>query len=170
MFTASMLVVVVASNVLVQYPINNWLTWGAFTFPFAFLVTDLCNRSFGPVFAKRIVYLGFFAAVIISLFLTEIRIAFASGAAFFLGQFVDIIIFNRLRKFRWWFAPLCSSVISSLLDSILFFTLAFIFTGLPWFTWALGDYFIKIIMAIFLLAPYRYFISQITPMNLKTIE
>tara|TARA_Y100000590_G_C15689139_1_gene1002740 strand:- start:314 stop:811 length:498 start_codon:yes stop_codon:yes gene_type:complete len=165
-----MLLVVVASNILVQFPINDWVTWGAFTFPFAFLVTDLCNRSFGPIFAKRVVYLGFFSAIFISLFLTEIRIAFASCAAFLLGQVVDIIVFNRLRKFRWWFAPLCSSAISSLLDSILFFSLAFLFTGLPWLTWALGDYFIKIIMAILLLAPYRYFISQITPMKFKTIE
>ena len=150
-----MIVVVTLSNILVQYPINNWLTWGAFTFPIAFLVTDVSNRYFGSIKARKVVYVGFVLAVILSFILADIRIAIASGMAFLFGQLLDIAIFNRLSKIIWWFPPLISSFFASLLDSIIFFSIAFAFLDLPWITWAIGDFAIKVLASLILLLPYR---------------
>lgn len=151
----SMTVVVVASNILVQYPINDWFTYGAFTYPISFLVTDLTNRRYGPQQARRIAMIGFCLAVVLSLWLATPRIALASGCAFLSAQFLDVSLFDRLRHGQWWRAPLISSAAASVLDTALFFSLAFAATGLPWLTWALGDLACKLLMALLLLGPFR---------------
>ncbi|MEX0923450.1 MAG: VUT family protein [Rhodovibrionaceae bacterium] len=160
---AAMTVVVVASNVLVQVPINDWLTWGAFTYPIAFLVTDLSNRSLGPARARRVVYVGFAVAVLLSLEFAGWRIALASGTAFLAAQLIDIAIFDRLRRGAWWRAPVVSSGVASVLDTAIFFTLAFAGSGLPWITWGLGDFGAKVAMALILLAPYRLLMNWVLP-------
>jgi len=152
---AAMTVIVTGSNIAVQYPINDWLTWGALTYPVSFLVTDLTNRALGPRAARQVVYVGFAVAVILSIFLATWRIALASGTAFLLAQLLDIAIFDRLRRAAWWQAPFVSSTLASALDTALFFTLAFAGTGLPWMTWGLGDYAAKLFMALALLLPFR---------------
>ncbi|NJO36862.1 MAG: hypothetical protein HC871_03585 [Rhizobiales bacterium] len=124
-----MVIVVTVSNIAVQYPINDWWTWGAFTYPVAFLVTDLTNRALGPGAARRVVYAGFALAVVLSIWLATPRIALASGTAFLAAQLLDIAIFDRLRRASWWRAPLVSSTLSSVLDTALFFSLAFAGTG-----------------------------------------
>jgi uncharacterized PurR-regulated membrane protein YhhQ (DUF165 family) len=149
-----MVVIIVVSNIAVQIPINDWLTWGALTYPASFLVTDLTNRRFGPERARRVVYVGFAIAVVLSIYFGGIRIAVASGSAFLLAQLLDITVFDRLRNTSWWRAPLISSSLASTLDTALFFSLAFAFTGLPWVTWALGDLAIKIAMAATMLIPF----------------
>lgn len=156
---AAIIGVVVASNVLVQFPINDWLTWGAFTYPAAFLVTDLTNRRLGPGAARRVASLGFLCAVALSIWLATPRIAFASGTAFLSAQLMDIAIFNRLRQAPWWRAPLFSSGLASVWDTAIFFSLAFAGTGLPWVTWAVGDLAVKLLMALVLLAPFRLFMG-----------
>ena len=150
----AMVVVVVASNVLVQYPINDFLTWGAFTFPVAFLVTDLTNRRLGAGRARRVVYVGFLIGAALSIVLAGPRIGGASAAAFLAGQLLDIAIFDRLRRMAWWQAPLASSVFASAVDTALFFCLAFAGTGLPWITLGIGDFAVKLAMAAILLIPY----------------
>jgi len=136
---AAMILVVTLSNIWVQYPINDWLTYGALTYPIAFLVTDVTNRAFGASAARWVVYVGFAAAVGLSIWLATPRIALASGVAFLLSQLLDIAVFNQLSRARWWRAPHISSTIASALDTELFFSLAFAGTGLPWITWAIGD-------------------------------
>ena len=131
----AMAAIVVASNILVQFLFGNWLTWGAFTYPFAFLVTDLMNRHYGPSQARKVIFAGFVVGVIASLIGTQImlefgpavtlRIAFGSGTAFLIAQLTDVLVFDRLREGNWWRAPLVSSVIGSSLDTALFFTIAF---------------------------------------------
>lgn len=160
---AAMTAVVVASNILVQYPINDWLTWGAFTYPIAFLVTDLSNRSLGPARARRVVYVGFAVAVILSIVLATPRIALASGTAFLSAQLLDIYIFDRLRRGVWWRAPVISSGVASVFDTAIFFSLAFAGTGLPWITWGLGDFGAKVAMALALLVPYRLLMNWLLP-------
>ena len=152
---AAMVAVVAASNVAVQFPINEWLTWGAFTYPFAFLVTDLTNRRLGPAKARRVAYVGFALAVLLSTVLATPRIALASGSAFVTAQLLDIAVFDRLRRLPWWQAPLFSSAIASIWDTAVFFSLAFAGTGLPWITWAIGDLGVKAAMALVLLLPFR---------------
>jgi queuosine precursor transporter len=152
---AAMISIVAASNHLVQFPINDWLTWGAITYPLSFLVTDLTTRLSGPVRARRVVYVGFALAVILSIWLATPRIALASGTAFLAGQLLDIQIFQRLRQGSWWRAPLASSTAGSILDTGLFFTLAFAGTGLPLVTLALGDLAVKLALALLFLAPFR---------------
>jgi hypothetical protein len=152
---AAMVAVVAGSNIAVQYPINAWLTWGAFTYPFAFLVTDLTNRRLGPERARLAVYVGFALAVVLSTLLATPRIALASGTAFVTAQLLDILVFDRLRRLPWWQAPLISSGIASLWDTAVFFGLAFAGTGLPWITWAIGDLGAKAAMALLLLLPFR---------------
>jgi queuosine precursor transporter len=158
---AAMVVVVVASNWLVQFPINDWLTWGAFSYPLAFLVTDLTNRWYGPKRARHVAYVGFALGVLLSLVLSDVRIALASGAAFLSSQLLDIAIFDRMRRASWWKAPLVGSLLASTWDTAVFFAGAFAFTGLPWTTWALGDLMAKLAMALILLVPFR------AVMNLK---
>lgn len=164
----AMAVVVTSSNILVEIPINDWLTWGALTYPFAFLVTDLTNRALGPSKARVVVYVGFAAAVIMSLLFADPRIALASGSAFLLAHLLDIFIFDKLRQAAWWKAPLFSSVIASMLDTIIFFTLAFAGTGLPWETWALGDYATKLVMIAVLILPFRGLLKYTDPLTLAS--
>lgn len=159
----SMATVVTASNFAVQFPINDWLTWGAFTYPISFLVTDLTNRALGAAVARRVVLGGFAIAVGLSALLASPRIAIASGTAFLIAQLLDVFIFDRLRRATWWRAPLVSSTLASVTDTILFFSLAFGGTGFPWITWALGDYGIKILMALTLLLPFRLLMAATTP-------
>jgi hypothetical protein len=160
---AAMIAVVVLSNVAVQYPINDWLTWGAFVFPFCFLITDLTNRAFGPPPTRRVVIAGFALGALLSIYAAGWRIGAASGLAFLAGQMLDIWVFDRLRRFAWWRAPLLSTFVSSALDTVLFFGLAFAGTGLPWITWGLGDYGVKVAMALVCLAPYRALMGVFAP-------
>jgi len=157
--TFAMAVLVTASNILVQFPLNDFLTWGAFTYPFCFLVTDLSTRTLGPERARRIVYVGFGFAVVLSIVLASPRIALASGTAFLTAQLLDVAIFHRLRRAAWWVAPLTSSILASSVDTAIFFSLAFAGTGLPWMTLALGDYLVKLAIALFMLLPFRALIS-----------
>lgn len=152
----AMTVIVAASNVLVQYPINDWLTWGAFTYPVAFLITDLTNRAFGPQRARQVVFAGFALAVVLSVVLATPRIALASGTAFLVAQLLDVSIFDRLRRAgAWWTAPLVSSTIGSAVDTALFFSIAFAGTMVPWVTLGLGDFAVKLAIALTMLIPFR---------------
>ncbi|MBL4915714.1 queuosine precursor transporter [Szabonella alba] len=131
----AMAAIVLASNILVQFLFGQWLTWGAFTYPLAFLVTDVMNRVYGPAAARRVVFAGFVTGVLCSLIGTQIsgefgplvtwRIAIASGLAFLTAQLLDVAIFDRLRGGRWWRAPLASTLLGSSVDTAIFFTLAF---------------------------------------------
>ena len=157
----AMLVIIVSSNYLVQFPINDWLTWGAFTFPVAFLVTDLTNRAVGAGSARRVAWAGFAIAVVVSLALAPWRIAVASGTAFILGQLLDIVAFNRLRAGSWWKAPLIGSAVASVVDTGIFFFLAFYGSDMNWLMLAAGDLGIKWLMAAVLLAPYRVMLPRL---------
>jgi len=161
----AMVAVVAASNYLVQFPLNDWLTWGAITYPISFLVTDLTNRAFGPARARQVVYVGFALGVALSIWLADWRIAAASGTAFMIGQLLDISVFDRLRRAAWWQAPLLGSVLGSIVDTALFFSLAFAGTDVPWVTLALGDLAVKLVLAVFFLAPFRALMGRIVPMN-----
>jgi uncharacterized integral membrane protein (TIGR00697 family) len=159
--------VVLSSNYLVQFPVNyyglqNILTYGAFSYPVAFLITDLANRSYGKLVARRIVYIGFIIGIIFTLFfstnftdLISIRIAIGSASAFIIAQLLDIQIFDNLRKKKWFVAPLTSSLVGSTIDTFLFFSISFYATGIPWFTLALGDLAVKILVALIMLIPFR---------------
>lgn len=151
----AMACVVVLSNWAVQFPINDWLTWGAFTYPIVFLVTDLTNRVLGPAAARRVAWAGFALAVVLSLLLAPWRIALASGTAFIVAQWLDISAFNRLRQQSWWQAPLIGSLIASVIDTGLFFFIAFYGSDMNWLMLAAGDLAVKCAMAVLLLAPYR---------------
>ncbi|WP_376691379.1 queuosine precursor transporter [Wenzhouxiangella sp. EGI_FJ10409] len=151
----AMVLVVASANYLVQFPLNDWLTWGALTYPISYFVTDLTNRRFGTASARRVVYIGFALAVVASIWLASPRIALASGAAFLVSQLMDVAIFDRLRRRAWWQPPLFSSVIGSLVDTALFFALAFYGTSMPWVTLAVGDYGVKVAIAALLLLPWR---------------
>ena len=160
-------VVVLSSNYLVQFPIKHYglenvLTYGAFSYPIAFLITDLANRSYGKIGARKIVYLGFIIGIIFTLLfstnysdLISIRIAIGSGTAFIIAQLLDVQIFDSLRKKKWFIAPLTSSIIGSTIDTFLFFSISFYGTQISWFTLSLGDLVIKIIVALIMLIPYR---------------
>ena len=156
----AMAIVVAASNYLVRIPINDWLTWGALSYPVAFLVTDLINRRLGPDSARRVVYVGFACGVALSLFTSTVRIALASGTAFLLAQLADVWLYDRLRRLAWWRAPLASSTLASALDTALFFSFAFAFTGEPWVTWAIGDYGVKVAVACAMLIPFRLLMGE----------
>jgi uncharacterized PurR-regulated membrane protein YhhQ (DUF165 family) len=158
-----MTVIVVASNWLVQFPLNDLLTWGAITYPFSFLVTDLTTRLRGPVQARKVVWLGFGLAVLLSIWLATPRIALASGTAFLVGQLLDIQVFQRLRAGSWWRAPLVSSTLGSIVDTALFFSLAFAGTDMPWVTLALGDLGVKLIIAVLALVPFRAVLALALP-------
>lgn len=157
----AMLVVIVSSNYLVQFPLNDWLTWGAFTFPVAFLVTDLTNRAVGNAAARRVAWAGFAIAVVVSFALAPWRIAVASGVAFIVGQLLDIVAFNRLRAGSWWKAPLIGSAVASVVDTAIFFFLAFAGSDMNWLMLAAGDLSIKWLMAAVLLAPYRVMLPRL---------
>ena len=192
-FVAAMATVVVASNILVQYPFGHFglqdlLTWGAFTYPIAFLVNDLTNRRFGKEAARKVVLAGFALAVVLSIWLATPRIAIASGSAFLVAQLLDTQIFDRLRNDAWWKPPLVSTVIGSVVDTILFFSLAFaasfafLDTGLGmedgslgfavpffgtevplWVSLAFGDFCVKMLVGLVMLAPYGVLLSVLKP-------
>jgi len=159
----AMVAIVALSNYAVQFPINDWLTWGALTYPIAFLVTDLTNRTLGPKAARQVIYAGFALAVLLSIWLATPRIAVASGSAFLVAQLLDVAVFNRLRAGAWWRAPLVSSTLGSIVDTLLFFSLAFAGSGLPWITWALGDFGVKMAMAALMLLPFRLLMLALRP-------
>lgn len=215
-FVAAMAIVVVASNILVQFPMQGFvaglsladiLTWGAFTYPFAFLVTDLANRRYGPAIARKVVFVGFMTAVVCSIVIPPllyragliefetaagrlVRIAAASGAAFLTAQLLDVTVFNRLRRQSWWRAPIFGTLVGSVFDTMIFFAIAFsgafAFVGpddafaleaapllgvLPvetmrWFSWALGDLSVKLLIAVFALIPYRLIVARWTRQTL----
>ena len=160
-------VVVLSSNYLVQFPVKYYgleeiLTYGAFSYPIAFLITDLANRSFGKFIARKIVYIGFTIGIVFTLIfstnftdLISIRIAIGSGTAFIIAQLLDVQIFDQLRQKKWYIAPLTSSLIGSTVDTFLFFSISFYGTGIPWFTLSLGDLTVKIFMALVMLIPFR---------------
>jgi hypothetical protein len=157
----AMAAVIVLSNVLVQHPINDWLTWGAFSYPLVFLVSDLTNRALGPSAARRVAWCGFAVAVLVSAALAPWRIALASGAAFIGSQAMDILVFNRWRRQSWWKAPLIGSMVASVFDTALFFGLAFAGTELDWMRLAAGDLAVKAAMAALLLVPYRALLPRL---------
>lgn len=152
--------VVLASNILVQFPINDWLTWGAITYPAAFLVSELVNRRHGPIQARRVAWVGFAVAVAASLVLAPARIAIASGTAFLLSQWLDIGVFDRLRHGSWWRAPLVATLLAAMLDTAVFWSIAFAGTSDPWITWALGDLAVKLALGVALLLPFRLLMGQ----------
>ena len=156
----AMAAVVLASNILVQFPINDWLTWGAITYPAAFLVSELVNRRHGPMQARRVAWVGFAVAVVASLVLAPARIAIASGAAFLLSQWLDIGVFDRLRHGSWWRAPLVATLLAAVLDTAVFWSIAFAGTSDPWVTWALGDLAVKLALGVALLLPFRLLMGQ----------
>ena len=168
-------VVVLSSNYLVQFPINYYgfneiLTYGAFSYPIAFLITDLANRSFGKLVARKIVYLGFFLGIGFTiLFSTDfadyisLRIAIGSGIAFLVSQLLDVQIFDKLRKKKWFIAPLTSSMIGSTIDTFLFFSISFYATGVPWVSLSLGDLTVKILVALIMLIPFRLLLKTFKP-------
>ena len=165
--------VVLASNYLVQFPIKHYgleeiLTYGAFSYPITFLITDLANRAYGKVVARKIVYVGFTIGVLLTLFVStnfsdtiSIRIAVGSGLAFFIAQNLDVQIFDLLRKKTWYVAPLTSSILGSITDTFLFFYVAFYATGIPWVTLAFGDLAVKLFIALAMLIPFRLLIEKI---------
>ena len=167
--------IVLSSNYLVQFPINYYglseiLTYGAFSYPLAFLITDLANRSYGKLIARKIVYLGFLLGIGFTfLFSTDfadlisIRIAIGSGAAFLTAQLIDVQIFDNLRRKKWFIAPLTSSMIGSSVDTFLFFSISFYGTSIPWFTLALGDLGVKIFVAMMMLIPFRLLLKTFKP-------
>ena len=158
---AAMALVIALSNVLVQHPINDWLTWGAFTYPLVFLVNDLTNRALGPSAARRVAWTGFAIAVALSLALAPWRIALASGTAFLVSQLMDVAVFNRWRRASWWKAPLIGSLVASVVDTAVFFFLAFAGSDMNWLTLAAGDLAVKSAMAAVLLAPYRALLPRL---------
>ena len=163
--------VVLASNYLVQFPIKYYdldkiLTYGAFSYPIAFLITDLANRSYGKIVARKIVYIGFVIGIAFTFFfstnfsdLISVRIAVGSGTAFIVAQLLDVQIFDQLRNKRWFVAPLTSSLIGSIVDTFLFFSISFYGTGIPWITLSFGDFFVKILVALIMLIPFRLLLS-----------
>ena len=166
-------IVVLASNYLVQFPIKYYgldeiLTYGAFSYPVAFLITDLANRRYGKLIAKKIVYFGFFWGVFLTFYfstnysdLISIRIAIGSGIAFLTAQLIDVNIFDKLRNKIWFTAPLVSSLIGSTIDTFLFFSISFYGTGINWLTLSFGDLFVKIFVALAMLIPFRLLLSHI---------
>ncbi|MGB1360690.1 MAG: VUT family protein [Alphaproteobacteria bacterium] len=147
--------IILASNILVEIPVNDWLTWGALSFPLCFLVTDTVNRFYGASSARKVVSVGFVFGVVLSLIFADLRIAIASGTSFFIAQMLDVTVFDKLRRGLWWKAPVVSSAISSTLDTALFFSIAFAGTGLPWVTWGIGDLATKYFMVVALIPVYR---------------
>ena len=168
-------VVVLSSNYLVQFPINYYglseiLTFGAFSYPVAFLITDLANRFYGKIVARNIVYFGFFIGIIFTLLfstdfadLISIRIAIGSGVAFITAQLLDIQIFDRLREKKWFIAPLTSSFIGSTVDTFLFFSISFYATGVPWITLSLGDLAVKLFVSLVMLIPFKILLTISKP-------
>ena len=174
--------VVVLSNYLVQFPIqyfglNEILTYGAFSYPVTFFITDLANRAYGKLVARRVVYVGFTIGVLLTLFLStnfsdiiSVRIAIGSGVAFFIAQNLDVQIFDSFRKKKWYVAPLASSITGSITDTFPFFSIAFYSTGVPWVTLAFGDLAVKLFIALVMLIPFRLLIFRIKDFSKSSIS
>ena len=171
----SMASIVAISNFLVQFPVNylgleNILTYAAFTYPITFLITDLANRKYGKIIARRVVYFGFFIGIILTLYfstnfedLISIRIAIGSGTAFLVAQLLDVRVFDLLRKKIWFIAPLSSSLLGSLIDTFLFFSISFYNTDVPWITLAMGDFIVKVLISLIMLIPFRLLLNKTIP-------
>lgn len=151
----AMIFIVATCNYLVQFPINDWLTYGSFTYPISFLITEITNRVHGPQSARKVVYVGFALALLLSIWIATPKIAFASGMAFLISQLLDISIFTNLRQKAWWYAPLFASIAASFIDTCLFWNLAFWGESLPYIKWAISDFAIKVLFDILLLVPFR---------------
>ena len=176
----SMALIVALSNYLVQFPIKymdlqDLFTYGAFSYPVAFLITDLANRRYGKVIARKIVYIGFILGLVLTLYfstdfsnLISKRIAIASGTAFLIAQLLDVQVFDKLRKKVWFVAPLVSSLVGSVIDTFLFFSIAFYGTGINWVTLSFGDLFVKIFVALVMLIPFRILLSSVN--EIETVE
>ena len=174
--------VVVLSNYLVQFPIqylklNEILTYGAFSYPVTFLITDLANRAYGKLVARKVVYVGFTIGVLLTLFVStnftdiiSIRIAIGSGVAFLIAQNLDVQIFDSLRKKIWYVAPLVSSITGSVTDTFLFFSIAFYATGIPWVTLAFGDLAVKLFITVVMLIPFRLLINKIKDFSESSVS
>ena len=172
-------VVIIISNYLVQFPVNKFnldeiLTYGAFSYPITFLITDLANRRFGKEKARKLVYFGFTVGILLTLFVStnfadiiSIRIAIGSGTAFLVAQLIDVEIFQRLRNNAWFVAPMTSSVFGSVIDTFLFFSISFLGTGVPWVAFAFGDLSVKLLMALLMLIPFRLLILKISDLNVN---
>ncbi len=173
LLSISMGAIVLISNYLVQFPINYYgfndiLTYGALSYPVAFLITDLANRSYGKIVAKKIVYIGFFTGISFTFFFStnfseiiSIRIAIGSGTAFIVAQLLDVQIFDKLRNNKWFVAPLASSFLGSIIDTFLFFSISFYGTEVSWFTLSLGDLTVKIFVALIMLIPFRLLLGKL---------
>lgn len=171
----SMAGIVAISNFLVQFPVNylgleNILTYAAFTYPITFLITDLANRKYGKIIARRVVYFGFFIGIILTLYfstnfedLISIRIAIGSGTAFLVAQLLDVKVFDLLRDKIWFIAPLSSSLLGSLIDTFLFFSISFYNSGIPWITLAIGDLIVKVSISLIMLIPFRLLLNKTIP-------
>ena len=178
----SMGFVVVLSNYLVQFPIQYFglseiLTYGALSYPITFLITDLANRAYGKFVARKIIYIGFFIGIALTLLvstnfsdLISVRIAIGSGVAFFIAQNLDVGIFDKLRKKAWYVAPLTSSVFGSIVDTFLFFSISFYATGVPWVSLAAGDLLVKLFIALSMLIPFRLLLSSISDISDKRLK
>ena len=176
----SMGAVVVASNYLVQFPIKHFglseiLTYGAFSYPITFLITDLANRAYGKFVARKVVFIGFIIGILLTLLVStnfediiSIRIAIGSGVAFFVAQNLDVQVFDKLRKKIWYIAPLISSLLGSITDTFLFFSISFYSTGISWVTLALGDLAVKLLISIIMLIPFRILINKIKDYSTNT--
>ena len=174
-------IVIIISNYLVQFPVNkfnlqNILTYGAFSYPITFLITDLANRRLGRKKARKLVYIGFVIGILLTTLVStnfqdtiSIRIALGSGSAFLVAQLIDIEIFQQLRNKLWFVAPITSSISGSTIDTFLFFSISFLGTGIPWVTLAFGDLFIKFLMAVLMLIPFRLLIYKIRDLNEKKL-
>ena len=174
--------IVVGSNYLVQFPIQYFglskiLTYGAFSYPITFLIIDLANRAYGTIVARKVVYVGFFIGVFLTLFIStnfsdiiSIRIAIGSGIAFFIAQNLGVKIFDMLRKKSWYIAPFTSSVFGSIVDTFLFFSIAFYATGIAWIPLAFGDLAVKFFIALLMLIPFRFLLSSIRDISEKGIS
>tara|TARA_B100001027_G_scaffold195618_1_gene152041 strand:- start:535 stop:1080 length:546 start_codon:yes stop_codon:yes gene_type:complete len=166
-------IVVVLSNYLVQFPVQQFglseiLTYGAFSYPVTFLITDLANRAYGKAVARKVVYFGFIIGILLTLFVStnfkdiiSIRIAIGSGVAFFIAQNLDVQVFDRFRKKSWFVAPLTSSTLGSVTDTFLFFSIAFYSTGVPWISLAIGDLVVKLFITLIMLIPFRLLLNKI---------
>ena len=166
-------IVVVVSNFLVQFPVQYFglseiLTYGAFSYPITFLITDLANRAYGKIVARKVVYFGFVIGILLTLIVStnfddiiSIRIAIGSGTAFFISQNLDVQVFDKLRKKDWFIAPLTSSFFGSITDTFLFFSISFYSTGIPWVTLALGDFAVKLFITLIMLIPFRLLLYRI---------
>ncbi len=173
-------IVVVASNFLVQFPIEYYglseiLTYGAFSYPVTFLITDLANRAYGKFVARKVVFIGFIIGILLTLLVStnfediiSIRIAIGSGVAFFVAQNLDVQVFDKLRKKIWYIAPLISSILGSITDTFLFFSISFYSTGIPWVTLALGDLAVKLLISLTMLIPFRILINRIKDYSTNT--